>query len=193
MFRGIIRKKGLGMNLVLGIGFLIFMGLQIGGLVSLGADSFYEISSIEDFNRMRSDLGGYFVLVRNVDLSGINFRPIGTEGEPFRGTLEGGGKVIVGLTVIQPNGDGVGLFGHIGKGGFVKNLRLEDVRVEGRKYVGGLVGRNEGSIRNSRVMGSITGIEYVGGMVGSNAGLAWDSVVGGRVYGLRRVGGFFWI
>ena len=184
MFQGLIGR-------VCVIILIIGIGLQIGGSGGLKADSFYKISSVQDLNRIRSNLGGYFVLVRDVDLSGVNFRSIGTESDPFQGTLEGGGKVISGLTVIRSNGEGVGLFGHIGKKGFVKNLRLKGVKVEGRKYVGGLAGRNEGPIQNSHVTGEVMGVEYVGGLVGSNAGLVQGSEMVGKVFGARRVGGLF--
>jgi hypothetical protein len=62
----------------------------------------------------------------------------------------------------------------------------------GERGVGGLVGGNEGTVRNSYSSGSVTGDGYVGGLVGHNWN--WDTTVGscyasGSVTGNNSIGG----
>jgi hypothetical protein len=63
--------------------------------------------------------------------------------------------------------------------------------VTGNYYVGGLVGGNDGTVSNSHSTGSVTGNYYVGGLVGING---WDGTVSnsyssGNVTGDEYVGG----
>jgi hypothetical protein len=51
------------------------------------------------------------------------------------------------------------------------------------RHVGGLVGRNEGSITNNYSKGEVSGIGYIGGLVGSNGGGIESSYSRGAVYG----------
>lgn len=62
--------------------------------------------------------------------------------------------------------------------------------VSGREFVGGLVGRDEGSVSNSYAIGSVTGLAFVGGLVGLHSqGSIVRSFSGGTVNGSSNVGG----
>ena len=82
--------------------------------------------------------------MNDLDLSGINWDPIGTGGagdnKYFKGVFDGNGHTIKNLTINRPDEDTVGLFGSISSGAEIKNLGLTDVDVIGNDYVGGLVG-----------------------------------------------------
>ena len=136
-----------------------------------------------------------YVLGADIDLSGVaNFIPIGASGSgsanagptPFTGTFDGAGHTITGLTQVSAS-NSAGLFGLIGSGGSVMNLRLENAQITSN-YAGGsaangnpspgmigiLAGENaHGSIANVTVSGTIADNSpgsACGGLVGVNMG-----------------------
>lgn len=111
------------------------------------------------------------ILDNDIDLSDIDWTPIGTESRPYTGTFDGGTYTITGLTVNQTR-ENVGLIGCIGSDGTVKNVKLENVNITGDGYfVGGVAGTNYGTIENCSVDGTLTNyVQYLGGVVGDNYG-----------------------
>lgn len=99
--------------------------------------------------------------------------PIGNFENRYTGTFDGGGHTITGLTVTGSD-QYVGLFGHIGSGGKVKDVTLEDVKIESNSdlsSVGGVAGRSYGGkIENCSVSGSVSGSGIAGGVVGYQSG-----------------------
>ena len=87
----------------------------------------------------------YFALMNDIDLTGVDFAPIGTYSVPFYGTFYGCGYSIKNLTINKTDVDNVGLFSRI-KDGFVRDLKVEG-SVTGYDYVGGIAG----SVTNSRI------------------------------------------
>ncbi|MCL2037155.1 MAG: hypothetical protein FWG83_07235 [Oscillospiraceae bacterium] len=94
------------------------------------AEDSIPIATREGLELIREDLTGKFHLTANIDLTGIDWIPIGDSSNPFEGVLDGQGYAITGLEVIQQrvvvNGARIGFF-HTVKGGQIKNLGLEDV------------------------------------------------------------------
>lgn len=117
----------------------------------------------------------------------------GFQGVKFNGAFDGNGKTIRNLSIASDAGY-VGLFGAVGPGGHIHDLRLDNALVSGRANVGMLAGRNEGAIRRCRVQGNATGTIAVGGLVGDNAGLIEESgcvasvVIGSSFYAGGLVG-----
>ena len=69
-------------------------------------------------------------LTSDIDLSGIDWTPIGIDdNHQYTGTFNGGGHTITGLTVTGSD-QYAGLFGRIGSGGKVMNVKLEGVQIE---------------------------------------------------------------
>ena len=101
-----------------------------------------------------------------------DWTPIGNSSNKYTGTFDGDGYTITGLSTPTSNSsDYVGLFGYVGSGGVVQNVKLEDANITGNSHVGGIVGRNCGVTENSVVSNSsITGQAYVGSIVGYNDG-----------------------
>ena len=62
--------------------------------------------------------------------------------------------------------------------------------VEGDFEVGGLIGRNGGTVANSTAMGAVDGNVMVGGLAGAGEGTVTNSTAMGAVNGSTRVGGF---
>mgnify|MGYP004678626479 CR=1 FL=1 len=113
-------------------------------------------------------------LDKNIDLTGKNWTPIGTDYDnSYKGTFDGGGHTITGLT-FTTNDEYAGLFGWLNRAGTVKNVVMEGVQITSNQIyggsIGGVVGYSWGTIENCSVSGSVSGTVYVGGVVGAQIG-----------------------
>ena len=112
-------------------------------------------------------------LTNNIDLTGIDWTPIGKDdNKAYTGTFDGNGKTITGLTVTGSY-KYAGLFGDIDENGTVKNVVLEGVQITSDNssgYAGGVAGDSWGTIENCSVSGSVSGTTFAGGVVGSQWG-----------------------
>ena len=112
-------------------------------------------------------------LDKNIDLTGKDWTPIGTDYDTsYTGTFDGGGHTITGLTVTT-NDEYAGLFGYLGNFGnaaaTVKNVVMEGIQITCNHrsgYAGGVAGFSWGTIENCSVSGSVSGTVSVGGVVG---------------------------
>ena len=138
-------------------------------------------------------LGINITLTDNIDLTDIDWTPIGTSfSNSYTGTFNGGGHTITGLTVTGSN-EYAGLFGRIGSGGKVMNVKLEGVQIESdneMSAVGGVAGQSYGNIENCSVSGSVSvsGTNSIAGgvvgyqLVGSITGCSSSARVKGVAY-----------
>ncbi len=138
-------------------------------------------------------LGINITLTADIDLKGIDWTPIGKDdNKAYTGTFDGNGKTITGLTVTGSD-QYVGLFGHIGSGGTVKDVTLEEVKIESNNdmsAVGGVAGRSYGTLENCSVSGSVSvsGTNSIAGgvvgyqLVGSITGCSSSARVKGVAY-----------
>ena len=84
----------------------------------------------------------------------------GNNYRSFKGTFDGNGKIITGLTINKPNENYQALFGRIYSAD-IKNVTLVDCNITGKSYVGGIVGYCEGTneskntIDNCKVLNGI--------------------------------------
>jgi hypothetical protein len=164
------------------------------------------------------NLPGRRVFDRAVIAPDVNDEENGWQGTAFTGVFDGNGHTISHLTTT--GGSDLGLFGKLSLKAAVSNLGLEALDVTGEWRVGGLVGQNEtgssitscystgtvngshwmgvgglvgknyGSITRSHSTGTITAVGPVGGLVGSNWGSITASNSGGIVVG--ECGSGFW-
>ncbi|MDO5563059.1 MAG: Synerg-CTERM sorting domain-containing protein, partial [Synergistaceae bacterium] len=102
----------------------------------------------------------------DINLNGdkSDWTSIGTEGRPFEGTFNGGGKSITNM-----DSSGGGLFGAIGADGVVENVTVSG-SVTGDDTAGIVAGTNAGTISNVTVSGSVEGTGNIGGIAGDNSG-----------------------
>ena len=163
----------------------------------------YTVTSAEGLKNIAKlvneqwNLGINITLTADIDLSGIDWTPIGIDyNHQYTGTFDGGGHTITGLTVTGSN-EYAGLFGRINDGGKVKNVTLKDVKIESKHDVGsagGVAGMSDGcKIENCSVSGSVSGSGMngtAGGVVGYQTG---GSITGcsssATVKGMVRAGG----
>ena len=112
-------------------------------------------------------------LTADIDLTGKDWTPIGTDYDnSYTGTFDGGGHTITGLTVTT-NDKYAGLFGYLGNfnnaAATVKNVVMDGIQITCNHrlgYAGGVAGFSWGTIENCSVSGSISGTVSVGGVVG---------------------------
>ena len=145
----------------------------------------------------RNDLSINCTLTDNIDLTGIDWTPIGDYYNRYTGTFDGGGYTIKNLTITQ-SGNYVGMIDFLGEGGTVKNVTLENVNITGNRNmiggggdcVGSVVGDNYGTVIACTASGNVSGTLYVGGVVGYNNGTVTACYhASGNVSGTSNVGG----
>jgi hypothetical protein len=154
--------------------FQINSASQLAGLTRLA--SRFE----EEFEGGTNFAGKTITLTDNIDLSvdhGITWRnnqgwlPIGERSDGFQGIFDGNGFTISGL-FIDGSHTNAGLFATVGGGGEVKNLILDDVKINNTNAsgtTGGLAGTLGfgADVVGVAVSGDIEGINIVGGIVGT--------------------------
>ncbi|MGL1934533.1 MAG: cadherin-like domain-containing protein [Fibrobacterales bacterium] len=123
-----------------------------------------------------------------VENNGLGFEPIGSVDEPFMGKFNGAGHVINGL-FINRTSNHIGLFGKVEEAN-ISNLGVVG-DVSGEDYVGILVGDlGEASIINHVfTVGKVAGESAVGGVTGRNNGSIYTSYSQASVIGEYSIGG----
>ena len=91
--------------------------------------------------------------------------PIGNNMNVFYGSFDGQGHTVSGVYINSEN-KYQGLFGH--NEGTIKNVGITESYIKGNSYVGGVCGRNIGTISNCYNSGNVNGYTYVGGLCGEN-------------------------
>ena len=182
-------KKNTLMTLLLAVLMAVSM---VGGAATAFAEevqSAIEIHTPEDLLKMAEDPDGSFLLMNDLDMTGIPWKAL-----DFSGTLDGNGHAILNLTLTEmgdrkPNScDGnrklyetayFGLFGTL-VNAEVKNLKLLNVRalvdIDEPCFIGGLAGYAENAtITDCTVVGTLELRAFdrmfgVGGVVGYGSG-----------------------
>ena len=143
----------------------------------------YQIANKANLLAMAGDFDHYdkcFILTADIDLAGEIFtRAViapdtentewdGFQGTVFTGVFDGNGKKIIHLTITGFDEDFVGLFGDVDPIGQIMDLGIVDANIQGRNWVGGLAGENDGTITSCYVTGAVSGSDHAGGLVGEN-------------------------
>lgn len=143
----------------------------------------YQIANKENLLVLAADTDNYFryfILTADIDLIGESFTQAviapdtdntewyGFDGTVFTGVFDGNGKTISNLTITGLDQDYVGLFGYVDPAGQIMNLGIVDANIQGRNWVGGLAGENDGTITSCYVTGGVSGSDHAGGLVGEN-------------------------
>jgi len=171
------------------------------------AENPYRIADWWHLDNVRNYLSSHFIVINDLDSNSVGYtelasatanegngwQPIGTiaVNDAFVGSFDGQGYEICDLFIDRPDESDVGLFGVIEEGGVIENFGVVvSGNVTGQSNVGGLVGKNEGSVSNSYSIGSVTGNLNVGGLVGWNfGGTVTVTYSSGSVTGQSNVGG----
>lgn len=167
---------------------------DLGGLFSGGDGTQgdpYRISSSAHLDNIRFHLNSYFKLANDINLSGVDWIPIGSDSSPFTGHLDGNGNTINNLSIDRDNSNKVGLFGTIDAPATITDVKLYNVDVTAKNNSAALVGQNHGTISGCSVEnGTVTGNNNVGSLVGLNNGtVSGSSDADVTVSGNNNVGG----
>ena len=140
--------------------------------VTIQGVTWYQVSTAAQLEYIDQNQGKYLnaniALMNDLDLTGFSWTPFGAIA-PFKGTFNGQGYGVSGVTVNEPSTDDVGFFGYT-LGSNIENLHINDT-ITGSYYVGGLVGdQSGGTITDSYATGSVKGSNSVGGLVGAQSG-----------------------
>lgn len=174
----------------------------------------YQITTWTQLNEVRNYLSSSFKLMNDLDAntsdysgyasstadSGKGWQPIGGFNTKFIGYFDGNGKTISDLNVNRPTQDAGGLFGYLGGGAVISNVKVTNVNVKAKSYTGGLVGWVEPGavVRKSSATGTVTGADQtgsgvvgmaIGGLAGYNRGTITQSYALVNVTGYTKVGG----
>ena len=166
---------------------------------TIESDGSYTVTSADGLMNVAELVNGgktdiNITLDKNIDLTGKDWTPIGTNYDnSYTGTFDGGGHTITGLT-FTTNDEYAGLFGWLNRAGTVKNVVMEGVQITSNQIyggsIGGVVGYSWGTIENCSVSGSVSGTDCVGGVVGSQkAGSIIGCCTSATVKGTHYVGG----
>lgn len=123
--------------------------------------------------------------------SGSGFNQIGYGLNQFTGTYDGDNYSIDGLTMTRSGQGQVGMFGLVGSGSDLKNIKLTNVSISGNFHVGALIGsQTSGNVTNCSSTGTITGVDYnVGGLIGESNGAITSCYSTASVNTARNCGG----
>ena len=101
-----------------------------------------------------------------------SWTPIGNNSNSYTGTFDGQGHTVSGL-YFYDNKAYVGLFGYVGSGGRVSGVGVVDFYFRGDDEIGGVCGRNFGTIESCYDAGYLAVSNtnaYIGGVCGANGG-----------------------
>jgi len=163
----------------------------------------YQLSSSYDILSLSLntyDYGKYFLMTSDIDMDGMLFnnsifaRDVYInnsifDGVSFSGQFNGNTYSLSDF-YINSSSDYVGTFGYVSSGAKIKNLSIDNIKIKGTDYVGGISGSNDGTVINCSVNGSVVlGTSITGGAVGINNGLVQKVSTGVDVSGVSKVAG----
>ena len=158
-------------------------GTAVSDVATFNAGQTYTINNKEDLKKLAtltnsgvSTAGVNFVLTSDIDMTGETWTGIGnTSAHAFKGIFDGNFHKITNLTGSQ------GLFCYVtGKQetiddttqftqGIVRNLKLENVNINGGSGCAGLIGKgNTCYVENVYVSGELRSSSWAGGVIGEN-------------------------
>lgn len=163
------------------------------------ADNPYQISNLAEWRRLTTTPAvhqSYFVITSDIDAKESNLwkswganpdmisgpAPIGWNGAPFKGKINGNGHKISNIYISRDNAGNMGIFGATEKAK-IENIIFDSVYVKGGWNSGILIGKSKGedTITNvaltnfhfvPSVNASLEGTQNVGGIIGTSDGLA---------------------
>lgn len=194
---------------------LVNLSKIVNGETPYNADTTQIVNSIYNNNQYKHVVNNntrtykncYFVIVNDLDMTGINFAPVGkSETYFFEGNVSGvtsiedtsqQNRFISNLTVNLASTDNVGLFGYVRKTGtekpYIKHIVLNNsCSFVGKSNVGSIAGwAQDAIIQNCINNATVEGKgENAGGIVGKNFGTETSNCENhGTVKGVKNVGG----
>lgn len=135
----------------------------------------------------------HFLLVSDLDLSGKEWTPIGTDGNPFWGGFDGGGHTITGMKITGKEASYVGLFGECHNfttaSSYIKSVTVKGANISGKSFVGAIAGVGANISDCYSIENTICARRQVGGVCGSLIGNISGCYNSSSVSGISTAGG----
>ena len=167
---------------------MLVLVMMLGAMALAEGDAPIEIATAEALAAINENLSGHYVLTADIDLAGVEWTPIGAyapsgeseeeqeipaEETAFTGTFDGQGHTIRNLTINQPEGWAMGLFG-CANNAQIGNFTLENASVDAALMSADVVGYAYCS--------TVWGVTLVNGKVTAHAGeMSAEGMYGGIV------------
>jgi hypothetical protein len=155
-------------------------------------DNPFKITSADDLLHLMNspdDWSKHFILTNDIDCAGLsNAKPIGNQDLLFSGSIDGKNHTISNLNILLPADNYVSFVGH--NSGTLKNINIENAKIEGNIFVSVFVAYNSGNILNCNISGEALGSRYIGGIAGQNFKTIDNTHFEGTVSGFNQIGGF---
>ena len=133
------------LTLIIGIGINAFDGSKVYAFSGSGSGTVaepYNITTPQQFDEIRNELGACYQLANDIDLSayqsGEGWVPIGDWDNSFTGLLDGAGHKVTGLK-IDSSRQLLGLLGYC-YGAALSNITIESAYISSYAYAGILTG-----------------------------------------------------
>lgn len=135
----------------------------------------------------------HFLLVSDLELSGNEWTPIGTDGNHFWGGFDGGGHTITGMTITGKEASYVGLFGECHNfttaSSYIKSVTVKGANISGKSFVGAIAGVGANISDCYSIENTICARRQVGGVCGSLIGNISGCYNSSSVSGISTAGG----
>lgn len=121
------------------------------------------------------------------------FMPIGNKHIPYTGSFNGNNKSISGLTINRPDSSYIALIGYAGNGAAIQDVKIENAEITGFFAVGSVIGMVDSlaTLANCSATGNVKGKKGIGGLAGRNKGSISSGTANVTVYASRKwCGGF---
>lgn len=141
------------------------------------AGAVQDIGTAEEFAAMEPS--GNYQLTADITVTA----PYANDFADFSGTFDGNGHTVT-LALENEAGECQALFSKIAASGKVQNLGIAGT-VTGKKYVGGIAGKNAGSIENCKNTAAIKGASADGRWIG---GIAGETSNGSKILNCYNIG-----
>ena len=141
------------------------------------AQGYTVIKTAEDLAAIGANLSGKYIIMDDIDMTGVDWTPIGSSEEAFSGIFNGNGYTIKNLNINAQNGintENIGFFG-VTDNAEISNINIANATVStpetyNKGSAGILIGRAQNTnIDNVYVSGTVTGHQKTGGMIGTLA------------------------
>lgn len=146
-----------------------------------------QVNKGKDYQRV------HFRLVSDLDLSGKEWTPIGTDGNPFWGGFDGGGHTITGMKITGKEASYVGLFGECHNfttaSSYIKSVTVKGANISGKSFVGAIAGVGANISDCNSIENTICARRQVGGVCGSLIGNISGCYNSSSVSGISTAGG----
>lgn len=180
--------------------FVIILSIQFGLLVVENFDNNFrcdnkfnnsgtsadplKISNTTQFNCINNEVNSNIILTNNITYEGdedFSNLPIGTESNPFNGSIDGKGYIIKNMNLTKKS-----VIGY--NDGNISNITFNNITIENETT--SLIDNNRGTVRNVTVNGKYISLGVgSGGIVNKNNGDIVDSKSNVNISGEYRIGG----